>query len=50
MLFLGRGEELACFEAVLAGLAGGGDPDEGHVLLVYGLGGIGKSTLLRRYG
>ena len=50
MLFLGRGEELACFEAALAGLAGGGDPDEGHVLLVYGLGGIGKSTLLRRYG
>jgi tetratricopeptide (TPR) repeat protein len=50
VLFLGRGEELACFEAVLAGLAGGGDPDEGHVLLVYGLGGIGKSTLLRRYG
>ena len=50
MLFLGRGEELACFDAVLAGLAGGGEPDEGHVLLVYGLGGIGKSTLLRRYG
>ena len=50
MLFLGRSEELACFRAVLADLAGGGEPDEGYVMLVHGLGGIGKSTLLRRYG
>ena len=50
MLFLGRSEEQTCFEAVLADLASGGEPDEGHVLLVHGLGGIGKSTLLRRYG
>lgn len=50
MLFLGRSEEQTCFEAVLADLASSGEPDEGHVLLVHGLGGIGKSTLLRRYG
>ena len=49
MLFLGRSEEQACLEAVLADLAGGGQPDEGYVMLVHGLGGIGKSTLLRRY-
>ncbi len=49
MLFLGRSEEQACFGAVLADLAGGGQPDEGYVVLVHGLGGIGKSTLLRRY-
>lgn len=49
MLFLGRSEEQACFGAVLADLAGGGQPDEGYVMLVHGLGSIGKSTLLRRY-
>jgi hypothetical protein len=49
MLFLGRGEEQACFGEVLADLADGGQPDEGYVVLVHGLGGIGKSTLLRRY-
>jgi hypothetical protein len=50
MLFLGRSEELACFRAVLADVACGGEPDEGFVMLVYGMGRIGKSTLLRRYG
>lgn len=48
-LFLGRSEEQARFRAVLAELRGGGTPDEAHVVLVTGLGGIGKSTLLRRY-
>ena len=48
-LFLGRSEEQARFGAVLAELRGGGTPDEAHVVLVTGLGGIGKSTLLRRY-
>lgn len=49
VLFLGRSGEQARFEAVLADLASREEPDEGHVLLVHGLGGIGKSTLLRRY-
>jgi hypothetical protein len=49
MVFLGRSEEQARFRTVLASLHGGGMPDEAHVVLVYGLGGIGKSTLLRRY-
>jgi hypothetical protein len=48
-LFLGRGEEQARFRAVLTEVRGGGTPDEAHVVLVTGLGGIGKSTLLRRY-
>ena len=47
--FVGRTTEQDEFRRVLD-LAGGaaGDPDEGHVVLVHGLGGIGKSTLLRR--
>ena len=49
MLFLGRVEEQARFRAALAGLREGGLPDEAHVVLVFGLGGIGKSKLLRRY-
>jgi tetratricopeptide (TPR) repeat protein len=49
-LILGRSEEQARFRAVLPELREGGLPDEAHVVLVYGLGGIGKSTLLRRYG
>ena len=49
MLFLGRVEEQARFRAALAGLREGGLPDEAHVVLVFGLGGIGKSMLLRRY-
>ncbi len=48
-LFVGRATEQDEFRRVLE-LAGGaaGDPDEAHVVLVHGLGGIGKSTLLRR--
>ena len=48
-LFLGRSEEQTRFRAVLAELRAGRTPDEAHVVLVTGLGGIGKSTLLRRY-
>lgn len=48
-VFLGRTEEQERFRAVLAELVRGGGPDEGYVVLVQGLGGIGKSTLLHRY-
>ena len=47
--FFGRDEEQARFRAVLADVVQTGGPDEGYVILVHGLGGIGKSTLLRRY-
>jgi tetratricopeptide (TPR) repeat protein len=49
MLFVGRGEEESRFRVVLSSLREGGLPDEGHVVLVHGLGGIGKSMLLARY-
>jgi hypothetical protein len=48
-LFVGRGEEESRFRVVLSSLRDGGLPDEGHVVLVHGLGGIGKSMLLARY-
>jgi tetratricopeptide (TPR) repeat protein len=55
--FLGRSNELLEFEQVLRLAAPQrrlsrqvpDGPDEAHVILVYGLGGIGKSTLLRRF-
>jgi Flp pilus assembly protein TadD len=48
-VFVGRATEQDKFRYVLS-LAGGaaGGADTGHVVLVHGLGGIGKSTLLRR--
>ena len=48
-LFLGRSDEQNRFRTVLDGVVHGGEPDEAFVVLVSGLGGIGKSTLLRRY-
>ena len=48
--FFGRGEEQDRFRAVLTDLVQTGGRDEGYVILVHGFGGIGKSTLLRRYG
>ena len=48
-LFVGRSEEESRFRVVLSSLREGGLPDEGHVVLVHGLGGIGKSMLLTRY-
>ncbi|WP_180356970.1 tetratricopeptide repeat protein [Streptomyces sp. TLI_146] len=50
-LFVGRTEEQARFARVLGNAAGRtpGGPDEGFVVLVRGYGGIGKSTLLRRF-
>ncbi|MER5729034.1 ATP-binding protein [Streptomyces sp. NPDC002138] len=41
--FIGRDNELACFEAALAG-----DEEAAFAFYVHGPGGIGKSTLLRR--
>jgi tetratricopeptide (TPR) repeat protein len=54
--FVGRATEIEEFRRVLTlarrGKPLGPDstdgPDEAHVVLIYGLGGIGKSTLLRR--
>ncbi len=40
--FVGRDKELALFRALLS-------PDSGGVLNIYGVGGIGKSTLLDQY-
>ncbi|MFE6869518.1 tetratricopeptide repeat protein [Kitasatospora sp. NPDC057692] len=49
-VFVGRAQEQERFRLLLRGLGRPDEgPDEGHVLLVRGLGGIGKSTLLRRY-
>ncbi|MFB7476075.1 tetratricopeptide repeat protein [Kitasatospora sp. NPDC056184] len=49
-VFVGRTQEQERFRLLLRGLGRPDEgPDEGHVLLVRGLGGIGKSTLLRRY-
>ncbi|QXJ25837.1 tetratricopeptide repeat protein [Actinomadura graeca] len=50
-LFVGRSEEQDRFRLVLAEAAarGRGGPDEAYVVLVQGYGGIGKSTLLRRF-
>ncbi|MFI6857972.1 AAA family ATPase [Streptomyces sp. NPDC050416] len=42
--FVGRAAETALFRAMLAG-----EPDAAPVLFVHGPGGIGKSTLLRRF-
>ncbi len=50
VLFVGRGEEQESFRAALAELREGEPSGQAHVVLVYGLGGIGKSALLRRYG
>jgi Flp pilus assembly protein TadD len=48
-LFVGRAKEQGDFRQVLDRARSAiGDPDEGHVVLVHGLGGIGKSTLLCR--
>jgi Flp pilus assembly protein TadD len=48
-LFVGRAKEQDDFRQVLDRARGTvGDPDHGHVVLVHGIGGIGKSTLLRR--
>ncbi|MFJ3230734.1 ATP-binding protein [Streptomyces sp. NPDC086787] len=41
--FIGREEQLACFDTALAG-----DPQAPFAFYVFGPGGIGKSTLLRR--
>ncbi|MGW6918178.1 ATP-binding protein [Kitasatospora sp. NPDC054939] len=41
--FVGRDEELGCFARALAG-----DPEAPFAFYVFGPGGIGKSTLLRR--
>ncbi|MEU8381144.1 ATP-binding protein [Streptosporangium sp. NPDC048865] len=50
-VFVGRSEEQDRFALVLAETAGAPDdgPDESYVVLVQGYGGIGKSTLLRRF-
>ena len=50
-LFVGRTEEQQRFKQVLTTLEGPPDdgPDEGYVIVVQGYGGIGKSTLLRRF-
>lgn len=48
-LLLGREPEQDLFRGVLARSDQKGDPDEGHVVLVHGPGGIGKSKLLQRY-
>ena len=48
-LFVGRAKEQDDFRRVLNHARdAAGDLDEGHVVLVHGLGGIGKSTLLWR--
>ncbi|MFO1198772.1 MAG: ATP-binding protein [Burkholderiaceae bacterium] len=41
--FVGRTDEIACFERMLAG------DDEAAVMFVHGPGGIGKTTLLREF-
>ncbi|MGP4049002.1 ATP-binding protein [Streptomyces sp. 2A115] len=41
--FVGRETELDCFAAMLRG-----EPDSPAVLFLYGMGGVGKTTLLRR--
>ena len=47
--FFGRGSEQDTFRRVLDLAGGAADgPDEAYVVLVHGLGGIGKSMLLRR--
>lgn len=49
-VFVGRTLELESFRRVLASVHRGADDlDEGHVVLVRGLGGIGKSTLLEQF-
>jgi Flp pilus assembly protein TadD len=48
-LFVGRTNEQDEFRRVLELASGAaGLPDEAHVVVAHGLGGIGKSTLLRR--
>src|ERR1022692_2493550 len=48
--FLGRDDEQDRLRAVLSQvLAADQGPDEGYLVLVHGLGGIGKSTLLEHY-
>jgi Flp pilus assembly protein TadD len=47
-LFVGRATEQDEFRRVLEIAKRAADPDEGHVVLIHGLGGIGKTTLLRR--
>ncbi|MFC8851085.1 MULTISPECIES: AAA family ATPase [unclassified Micromonospora] len=42
--FVGRAKELATFRAALRG-----EPDAPVLIYVYGPGGVGKSTLLRRF-
>jgi hypothetical protein len=51
VIFVGRSEEQDRFRQVLQEVRAkpGGGPDEGYVVLVRGYGGIGKSTLLRRF-
>ena len=47
-LFVGRTNEQDEFRRVLELASAAGLPDEAHVVVAHGLGGIGKSTLLRR--
>jgi hypothetical protein len=49
--FVGRTEEQERFAQLLTAVAGSPDdgPDEGYAVIVQGYGGIGKSTLLRRF-
>ncbi|MGW1146777.1 AAA family ATPase [Streptomyces sp. NPDC002454] len=46
--FVGREREVALFRKSLNTVAG--DPDSASVLFLHGQGGIGKSTLLERFG
>jgi hypothetical protein len=47
--FLGRDQEQDLFSVVLAEAIRTGDSDMSYVVLVYALGGMGKTELLRRY-
>jgi tetratricopeptide (TPR) repeat protein len=49
-LFIGRDDEQDRLRGVLAQVLGTADePDDGYLVLVHGIGGIGKSKLLRQY-